>query len=180
MLNRLCPHCQQIDPIFSQGRTCLLLRGPSKKLIHDLKYNQGWYLLKDIENIFKVTPGFLEYLSDAILVPVPLHPRKLRERGYNQSELLAQSMALAAKDAEVVELLDRVEDTKTQTVLDFKKRQQNVAKAFALKPEIEMDTSKRYIVVDDVFTTGSTLNACCEVLKNAGVDKLDIATLGHG
>jgi predicted amidophosphoribosyltransferase len=72
------------------------MKGPARALIHELKYHAGLHVLNDIEAIFRRANHVLEIVADAILVPVPLHPRKLRERGYNQSALIAHHLARAA------------------------------------------------------------------------------------
>jgi len=110
-----------------------------------------------------------------------LHPRKLRERRYNQSLLLAECCAQVAGPTTVVqELLCRVVDTESQTHYDRVARQKNLKNAFALAPAAAINSAQRYLLVDDVFTTGSTLNACATVLRRAGASQLDVITFGHG
>jgi ComF family protein len=116
-----------------------------------------------------------------VLVPVPLHPRKQRERGYNQSRLLADTFSRAAGGGTAVtELLRRVVDTPSQTRLDRRTRQSNLKNAFALVRGRPINPAQRLVLVDDVFTTGSTLNACAAALRRAGHLNLDVATFGHG
>ena len=111
----------------------------------------------------------------------PLHPRKQRERGYNQSALLATHLARAAGGGTLVEgLLRRTVDTQTQTAFDRKTRQANLKNAFALVQGASLNPDLHYILVDDVFTTGSTLNGCARVLRRAGCLNLDVVTFGHG
>ena len=112
---------------------------------------------------------------------MPLYPRKLRERHYNQSLLLAQCGAQAADgQAEVKELLCRVVDTESQTHYDRATRQENLKNAFALAPSATINPALRYVLVDDVFTTGSTLNSCASTLRRGGALILDVVTFGHG
>ncbi|MBK8475665.1 MAG: ComF family protein [Opitutaceae bacterium] len=180
-VDRECEHCSTLDPEFFQGRTVVLLRGPARTLVLDIKYHGALHLFEEIELIVRETVGFLDYLRGAVLVPVPLHPRKQRERGYNQSRLLAATFARAAGGGTTVaEPLRRVVDTPTQTRLDRRTRQRNLKNAFALVPGRPIDPAQRLVLVDDVFTTGSTLNACAAVLRRAGHLNLDVATFGHG
>jgi competence protein ComFC len=180
-VNRLCAHCEALEPEFGGGKTAILLKGPGRSLVHALKYHQGLQVLEDIAALMAVTPGYVDYLRGAVLVPVPLHPRKLRERRYNQSLLLAECGAQAAAGgARVEELLRRVLDTESQTHYDRAARQQNLKNAFALAPRAAINPAQRYLLVDDVFTTGSTLNACAAVLRRAGALNLDVVTFGHG
>ncbi|NCG09179.1 MAG: ComF family protein [Verrucomicrobia bacterium] len=177
---RECPHCAELEPVFDKGKTLFLAKGPGRSLLHALKYHQGFYILKDLTRMLKETPHFKEFLSGAILVPVPLHPTKLRERGFNQSEHLAHTL-LQNSDARAVEpLLLRSEFTHSQTHLDRKDRLQNVKNAFALSATANLMNDTYYILVDDVFTTGSTLNACARTLRTAGVTHLRAVAIGHG
>ena len=123
---------------------------------------------------------YRDFLIESILVPVPLHPTKERERGYNQSEVIAQFLAQQAMNCEVENLLRRIEFTKTQTQLNREERHKNVKNAFAMASDAVVIPNRNYILVDDVFTTGSTLNACSVVLREAGAKRIKVVTLGHG
>lgn len=180
-VNRLCEHCEALVPEFGEGKTAILLKGAGRSLVHALKYHHGLHVLEDIAAIMAAAPGYAAYLRGAVLVPVPLHPRKLRERRYNQSLLLAECAAQAAAgEARVEELLRRVVDTESQTRHDRATRQLNLKNAFALAQRGTINPAQRYVLVDDVFTTGSTLNACATVLRRAGALNLDVVTFGHG
>jgi len=158
-----------------------LCRGPARALVLELKYHGGRHVLRDMEAIFRRSPSVLALARGAVLVPVPLHPRKERERGYNQSALIAGVLARAAGGGARVEpLLRRVVDTPTQTSFDRRTRRDNLKNAFALDSRAGLNPSLHYLLVDDVFTTGSTLNSCARVLRQAGCLKLDVATFGHG
>jgi len=179
--NRLCPHCETLEPQFGEGKTATLLLGPGRSLIHALKYHQGLQVLEDITAIMRETPGYADYLRGAVLVPVPLHPRKQRERRYNQSRLLADCCVQAVDgQAQVRELLARVINTESQTRHDRETRRENLKNAFALAKGTTINPAQRYVLVDDVFTTGSTLNSCATVLRRGGALTLDVVTFGHG
>lgn len=177
---RMCPDCRESKFIFTSGKTAFILKGPGKKLVHEFKYHRGFHLLPDIMKLVRQVPGFINYVEGAILVPVPLHRSKLRKRGFNQSLLFAEGLAKEAAGAKVMELLRRVKATTTQTYLGKELRQKNVKNAFALSPKAVINGSLRYIIIDDVFTTGATLNACAAVLKKNGANNINILTLGHG
>ena len=177
---RNCPHCKDLNPVFKRGRSLLLYRGLGRIIIHELKYKGARYLLEDVKEIIRGASAISEYLENAILVPVPLHRRKLRERGFNQSRLIADCFAEIAGGIPVVEALERDIDTASQTRLNRRDRERNVKNAFSLSKNTALIKSSRIIVVDDVFTTGHTLNACCTVLRGAGYEQLDVLTLGHG
>ncbi len=178
---RACPRCTGLNPAYEEARTASLFSGPVRSLVIGLKYHHGLHLLADCAAIFRGAPHLLEHVRGARLVPVPLHPRKRRERGYNQSALLAAELARAAGSETTVDpLLIRHLDTPTQTAFDREHRLANLQNAFALAPGAPLGSGVRYVLVDDVFTTGSTVNACARVLRGAGVARVDVATLAHG
>jgi len=179
--NRLCEHCETLEPRFGQGKTAVLLQGSGRALVHALKYHGQLYVLEDITAIMRQAPGYADYLRGAVLVPVPLHPEKLKKRKYNQSRLLADcGVAAAGGGTEVQELLCRVVNTASQTNYDREARRENLKNAFALAPGATINPAQHYILVDDVFTTGSTLNSCATVLRRGGALSLDVVTFGHG
>ncbi len=179
--NRLCEHCETLEPRFGQGKTAVLLQGPGRSLVHALKYHAKLHVLEDFTAIMRLAPGYADYVRDAVLVPVPLHPKKLKHRKYNQSRLLADCCVAAAGGAtEVQELLCRVVNTASQTHYDREARRENLKNAFALAPGATINPARHYILVDDVFTTGSTLNSCATVLRRGGALSLDVVTFGHG
>ncbi len=178
---RICQHCDGLHPAFREGRTAVLFKGPARALVIELKYHRGLHVLSDIEEVFRRSAHVLELARGAVIVPVPLHPRKERERGYNQTELLAGILARAAgSEARVEALLQRVVDTATQTAFDRRSRMANLKNAFALARGASLNPSQHYLLVDDVFTTGSTLNSCALALRRAGGLNLDVVTFGHG
>jgi len=175
-----CMHCEHLQAEFRQGNSIALFRGPVRELIYALKYKQGLWALRDIRQLASEASGLNEYVKDAMLVPVPLHARKLRERGYNQSELIAVELASLFSGCLVEELLERSVDTVSQTKFDRRQRIRNLRNAFSLRQNRAIDPAQRYIIVDDVFTTGSTVNACAAVLRRAGARAVDVLTVGHG
>jgi ComF family protein len=178
---RTCVKCEGLDPAFREGRTAVLFKGPARALVIELKYHGGLHVLSDMGEIFRRTPQLLERVEGATLVPVPLHARKARERGYNQALLLASTLAaVAGAGTHVTPLLRRVVDTQTQTAFDRRTRMANLKNAFALARGATINPALHYILVDDVFTTGSTLNSCARALRRAGALSLDVVTFGHG
>ncbi len=178
---RMCPHCEGLEPAFHRGCAAVLFKGPVRALVIELKYHRALHVLEDVAEIFRRSPHVLAHARDAVLVPVPLHARRARERGYNQALLLAEALARAAGGGTRVEpLLQRVVDTKTQTAFDRRTRMANLKNAFALAEGAALNPALHYILVDDVFTTGSTLNSCARALRRAGGLNVDVVTLGHG
>lgn len=175
-----CVHCEHLSPEFRQSRSMALFRGPLRGLIYSLKYENGLWSLRDLRRIAELTPELSDYISDAVLVPVPLHPRKLRERGYNQSERIARLFENEPWKNRVEDLLVRSQDTVSQTQFNRRDRIRNLKNAFSLQRKRAIDPAQRYLIVDDVFTTGSTVNACAAVLRREGAACVDVLTVGHG
>ena len=137
-----------------------------RRAIHDLKYRN----LKAIAVC--LAKSMADYLRDNpiqgdVLVPVPLHARRLRERGYNQSSLLAEKLgvlvALPVLEGHLLRLKDSLPQARTTTV---EERRKNVEKGFSCQPEKLQ--AKAIILIDDVCTSGATLEACAAALKAAG------------
>ena len=137
-------------------------------LIHQFKYQDKRSFAKIFGNgLTEVLSAQAEHWPEATLLPVPLHAVRKRERGYNQSALLARAVG-SAMDWPVDEsLLQRHRQTETQTHLDAEARQANVGGAFRLR-DMSTIEGRAFLVVDDVITTGATLNACAALLKSAG------------
>ena len=177
---RVCPHCAELDPLFEQGKTLFLAKGPARSIIHALKYQFGFYVLEDVKVMIAKIPSYKDYFEGAILVPVPLHPTKERERGFNQSLVIAKTLNDTSMAKDLQNLLVRKVYTQTQTRLSRTTRHQNVKNAFALASDAVVIPNQTYILVDDVITTGSTFNACAAALREAGATQIKVATLGHG
>ena len=114
---RIHPHCTELDPLFEQGKTLFLAKGPALSIIHALKYQSGFYLLEDVKVMITKIPSFKDYFDGAILVLVPFHPTKERERGFNQSLVIAKSLNDATTVKDLQNLLVRMVYTQTQTRL---------------------------------------------------------------
>jgi ComF family protein len=149
---------------------------PEMRLIYGLKYRGLWrvaYLLG--QHLGRVVCTELGTSGDA-LVPVPIHPSRRRERGYNQSEALAKGIAAVTGQPVWSNLLQRRVATPSQTRLSAAQRRSNVAGVFAVR-DPERLRGRTVLLVDDVLTTGSTLNSCAEALLNAGACRVLAAVL---
>ena len=148
-----------------------------QKLIHRFKYGKslplGRRLAKRLGQVVSETTGFADY---DLVIPVPLHRARHRERGFNQSDLLAEGISEAAGVAVGKGILKRRKNTKDQTHLNAQQRAENVKDAFVVKRPDLTDANK-VILVDDVMTTGATLNECAGMLRTAGVKEVFAATL---
>jgi ComF family protein len=170
--DRVCEDCLRKRPHYDLARAPYLYDGALMTAIHQLKYAQRSHLADSLGSLLaSFAQNWIGELEGYVIMPVPLHPRRLRSRGFNQSLLLARCVALKT-GAELDFLsLRRTKFTKPQTELSSEERKKNVRKAFeVLKPGL---VKKRTILlVDDVATTGSTLNECAKALKRAGADSV--------
>jgi len=175
-----CLYCEHLRPEFGRCWSIALFRMCVRDLIHALKYRDGFWALPDLRKLAERSQGLDVFLEGACLVPVPLHARKQRERGYNQSKLIAQAVSEAYAGTSVRELLSRTVDTVSQTRFNRNERVRNLRNAFSLGKKAAIDPAERYVVVDDVFTTGSTVNACAAALRRGGARRVDVLAVGHG
>jgi ComF family protein len=153
--------------------------GKLQSIIHGLKY-QGYTSLgvKAGRKVGELIEAADDLPKADVLLPVPLHPLKKRERGYNQSELICQGIEEVTGISVRTDLLRRSKYTVSQTQLSFEERKENVGDAFEIiEKRREEISGKSFILVDDVITTGSTINACARVLQDAGAKRVHAAAI---
>lgn len=174
-----CGNCLSHPPPFDAARAAFLFHGTVRDLIHRYKYDRHIQLRRPLGLLLAGTlaPVVAEWEAD-LLLPVPLHRRRLRRRGFNQAALLVELLAKEWCLPLERHLLQRVRWTEPQVNLPAPARPANVKGAFALKEGTEVK-GKRIILVDDVFTTGSTLAECARVLKRAGATAVFAVTLAR-
>jgi ComF family protein len=167
-----CRLCADWGPDLDRVRSAVWHEGGARLAIHHLKY-EGWWRVT--ESLAPVMAGLEPLTGRLVLVPVPLAPKRLRDRGYNQSEHLAQALAGVAGKPVRLDALVRVRETPTQTALTPEARLANVAGAFRARGV----QGSRVVLVDDVFTTGATLLAAAAALKKAGATQVDAVTFAR-
>ena len=158
------------DSFIEIGWICSLFRlsPPLRSLIHGFKYRHFIRNIRFLCAHLKRSPGLLLALSQAdCIIPVPLHASRHRERGYNQAELIALEISRRIGKPLEAGILQRIRSTSTQTKLGEAERVQNLSGAFRCIPGQTL-SGKRVLLVDDVFTTGSTLKFCREELLKSG------------
>jgi ComF family protein len=175
-----CPSCRQAPPAVDGIRSVSLHQGPLRKAIHGFKYGRQRDLAPVLASLL-ADYLILNPLPADLLAPVPLHPNRQRQRGYNQSILLARAVAEALPDAGLTvneSALRRTRATASQTRLDRSQRKQNVAGAFACTGGAV--TGRRVLLIDDVCTTGATLEACALACRQAGAASVWALTVTRG
>ncbi len=173
-----CYECKNGFYYFNKNISACRYTSEFSELVHRFKYHNGRYLAKP----------FAEFMADRLreedlpadyIIPVPLHPRKEEERGYNQSELLAKYIGRILDIPMLDNVLARDIYTESQTGLKKERRKENVQGAFSVKNRTIID-SKIILIIDDIFTTGSTINECSKVLLDNGAERVYSATLATG
>ena len=167
-----CVSCFGKTFYFASNRAVFVYDGLMRDLLHDLKFRRRRQIAESLGKLWAlcafIPPG-------TILVPLPLHPKKRRERGFNQAEVLTRQLAQRL-NIPMENALVRVLDTPPQSGLHPRMRIENVAGAFDIAPGVDV-TGKKYVIIDDIYTTGASLNECAKVLKAAGAAEVGCMTL---
>ena len=175
-----CPNCEDRTPAFDCAVSNYQAKGVLRDLIHRFKYGRQFYLRRVL------TQYLVEAMQDTriqadpadCVVPVPLHPTRLRERGFNQADALATTLSKRTR-LPVLRCIERRLYTNTQTRFDRVERMQNLRNAFALRKNVDV-RGKHLLLLDDVLTTGSTLHECALVLRAAGAESVRAITVARG
>jgi competence protein ComFC len=163
-----CANCEHRKLHFDCAVAAYRSRGLVRQLVHDFKYGKQRHLRYPLGSWLRETlddPRLRGRHFD-LIVPVPLHPARERERGFNQAALLADLLAASMK-VTARPVLERTRYTTTQTAYDRAERMENLAGAFRLRKNRDV-RDLRVLLIDDVLTTGSTLSECARVLRRAG------------
>ena len=167
-----CRICREWPDGFGPVRSAVWLNERARHAVHRLKYD-GWWRITDSLARAMVSLAPLE--PGSVLVPIPLSVTRERHRGYNQSAILAQSLARLVGLTVDAALLSRRRDTQTQTALTPEEREANLRGAFQAVQKVP----RRVVLVDDVFTTGSTLVSAAGALRAAGVVEVAAVTFAR-
>lgn len=148
-----------------------------RKLIIQYKFNDKAYLYKMFcEFIVKNKKSFDFINSYDIILPVPIHKKRRKQRGYNQSELIARELAKNVQIKCYTDVLVKIKNNKPQSTLSGKLRKENTKNVYKLN-NFEKIENKKILIFDDIYTTGATVDACIRELKNANVSEIGVLTL---
>ncbi|MCQ2225221.1 MAG: ComF family protein [Paludibacteraceae bacterium] len=169
------------DP-FIESATALMLyekESVTQRLVHEIKYHGAKELARSFGRMLgrQIREG--RFSSVDVIVPIPLHPKRLKWRGYNQSEWFARGLSEEMNVPVCTDWVRRVVETTTQTEKNAEERWNNVQGIFALNPNLPIAemAGKHILIVDDVITTGATAMACAKVLARIGNVKLSVASI---
>jgi competence protein ComFC len=171
-----CANCAHRTIYFDAAVAAYRGRGMVRQMIHEFKYGRKIHLRHLVARWLHAALDDERLCGRRfdVIVPVPLHPARQRERGFNQASLLAELLS-AQTSIPAKPVLERIRYTTTQTALDRSERMENLHNAFRLRKNADV-RGLRVLLVDDVLTTGSTLNECARVLKRAGAFSVHAAT----
>lgn len=176
--DHLCGTCLQNNYAFDLARSLLLYQPPTAELILRLKFSGQLSGLPSLGTLTAGSACLADLTPPDYIVPVPLHPRRLRRRGYNQATLLAQSCFPQWQKRIRLDLLIRNRLATPQSQLTGKERRDNLKRSFSLRPGVVLE-EKTILLVDDVLTTGSTVNECAKVLRRGGAKRIEVFTVAR-
>lgn len=173
--NHFCGDCLAAGKAFGRARAAGVYDQALMAVIHAYKYDGKVHLAGPLSKLLAAVYA-LHWPKDAIdlVLPVPLHPARLRQRGFNQAWLLIRSW----KHRAAHDILHRTRRTIPQTGLGRKERLKNVKGAFAVKKPAAVK-NRRVLLVDDVYTTGATVQECARILKKSHAAQVDVLTVGR-
>lgn len=172
----LCQECLLQPPPFTRARAVVFYDGPVREAVHRFKYGRSFVHGRLLRQLLQQAPEIQAIAREAeLLVPVPLHPRRLRQRGFNQALYLARAFPAVPLARQT---LIRPRDTRPQTELSPAERRRNVRGAFQVtRPEVV--AGKKVVVLDDVYTTGATVRECAKTLLRAGAARVEVITVAR-
>ena len=175
-----CSNCRDMELHFLSARSAVAAKGVTLEIIHRFKYQRAlWFEPFLVDLLLRAALPVLREQKWDLIVPVPLHHAKEREREFNQAERLAIGLARSLELPVRVDLVRRVLPTRTQTQLTKTLRADNVRRAFVAGSGGKF-RGERIILVDDVLTTGATTSACARVLRRLGAGEVCVWTVARG
>ena len=171
---RVCPSCSGRAFYFENNRAAFIYEDLIRDMIHEIKFRKRRHVAQGLGRLWagviaKDIPAY------AILVPLPMHPKKRRERGFDQAEVMAAAIA-ETTGIKLIKALERIQDTPPQSGLHPQQRAENVRGAFRVPHGVNI-TGESIMLIDDIYTTGASLNECARVLKAGGAEDVFAMTL---
>lgn len=173
----ICAECLKNKPHYTQAKALMKYDARSKKIIKNFKYFDQLHLLNYLSNLLVSRAKNL--INEChFIIPVPMHKFKFIRRGYNQASLLAGAIAISCNKPYIANLLIKNKNTKAQSFLNKKERQKNIKNSIILnKKYLPLIKNKKILLVDDVITTGATINECSKTLKLGSPEQVYVLSL---
>ncbi|MDP2921186.1 MAG: ComF family protein [Candidatus Omnitrophota bacterium] len=176
----ICQDCRNNEPHFDRAWSACIYEGTLKNLIHDFKYNRITCLSADFASLMT---GFMKKhgigKDSQVIVSVPMHTSRLFRREINHSDVLASSLGKRLGIPYTGSALKKIKNTSEQNKLGRQERIKNLCSSFSIKNSSRI-LNKNILLVDDLFTTGSTVNECSKILKASGAGQIEVITLARG
>lgn len=174
-----CFDCQRQDYAYEQGKSLWLHSGAVPRAVYRFKFhNKRYYAEIFAKEMAQRYGGWIKRNGVEEIIPVPLHPSKRRRRGFNQAELLAEALGAYIQIPVNKKAVSRIRKTKPQKALNDRERQKNLQGAFGVSAGWKAPES--VLIIDDIYTTGSTVHQIARMLKKAGVQKVYFLTISIG
>lgn len=173
-----CPNCNEEKYNFERALSCVEYDDNINKLIYSFKYGRKTYLTYPIAKIMKDKLKY-EYIEFDYITFVPLHKKREKQRGFNQSYLISKNLGKFI-NVEVLDLLCRQKNTKYLSKLSKKDRKLELKDVFTIKGEMNKIVQKNILLIDDIFTSGSTSDEIARTLKRAGASKIYVLSFATG
>ncbi|MFN8358749.1 MAG: ComF family protein [Candidatus Kapaibacterium sp.] len=179
LMQRLLRHCSQDDLSISHFFSLMAVPHSSDmlNLIYSLKYRGMARIGYELGYELGATMKHFGYLDFEVIIPIPIHHARKRERGYNQADEISAGIAHSLHVPVAVSVIQRIKYTRTQTQMNAAERKNNVSGVFAPGENSAAVFDKKVLLVDDVLTTGSTLNSCATALLELGARQVNVATV---
>jgi len=171
---KTCAQCLGKSHHFSRNHAAFLYQDVMRDLLHELKFRNKKQIAHGLGQLWAAALKDHPFPEECCLIPLPMHKKKRRERGFNQADILAAELSAALR-LPLSKALTRIQDTPPQSAMHPSLRAENVAGVFALTEKIQPNIT--YIIVDDIYTSGASLNECAKVLRKAGARQVKGMTL---
>ena len=176
----LCTDCAELEHVYEKGYTCVEYGTSERDMLHRFKYKEQAYLGRKMAEIMYDRMQIEELTPDLIL-PVPMFGRKEKKRGYNQAAVLASCLAKHMNVSSPGRLLVRTVETEAMSKLGVLGRKKNIREVFSVsRDQADKLQGKAILLIDDIYTTGSTADACARTLMEAGAAKVYVFTFASG
>lgn len=165
----ICGQCSQKKPYFDRAMAAYLFEEPLRSLLHEFKYRDGLYLTSFITSLMLKTLT-KDFEKPQCLIPVPMHPKRLQQRGFNHSAEMVKRLGKILDIPYELSLCSKIYNTAPQAGLDGKQRKRNLHNVFSAKA----NSYRHVMIIDDLITTGSTSNELTRALRKTGIERVEV------